>query len=147
MVDVEETKVGVHVLLVTNEGKIILQQRDNNPDIVNPGLVSMFGGSARKSESMEECLRRELMEELELDTNLFEIEKLGVFYKTKKVDGMDYEANIFVIYNVKPEKLIIHEGKGFVCDYPEELLKLDKLARIARLVVQKYLDFVGNPIT
>lgn len=140
MVDVEETNIGAHALLVTKDGKIILQQRDNTPGIVNPGLISMFGGTVKSIDSLEQGLRRELLEELELKIDNYIIEKLGTFCKTKKLDGVDWIINVFVVKNVDPESLEIHEGKGFVCDYPDELLKSDKLTRITRLVLQSYID-------
>ncbi|MBP9817896.1 NUDIX domain-containing protein [Candidatus Shapirobacteria bacterium] len=138
MVDIEETKVGAHALLVTSEGKIILQQRDEKPGIVNPGLISMFGGSAQKGELMEECLERELKEELEINIYLDQVKKLGIFYKTKEIDGQDYEANVFVVKGVEVEKLKVNEGKGIVCDCPAELLKLKKLTRVTRLALEHY---------
>ena len=47
MIDKEETNIGAHALLITSDGKIILQQRDNRPQIVNPGLISIFGGTIK----------------------------------------------------------------------------------------------------
>jgi len=140
MVDVEETNVGVHALLITKEGKIILQQRDNNPGIVNPGLISIFGGTIKAKDNLEQGLRRELLEELELNIDDLLVTKLGTFLKTKELDGLDWVINVFVVKNVELENLKIHEGKGFVCDYPEELLKSDKLTRITRPVLQSYID-------
>lgn len=141
MVDIEETNVGAHALLITNDRKIILQQRDNNPGIVNPGLISIFGGTIKAKDNLEQGLRRELLEELELNIDNLPITKLGIFLKTKELDGLDWILNVYVVKNVEPENLKIHEGKGFVCDYPLELLKLDKLTRITRLVLQSYIDF------
>jgi 8-oxo-dGTP pyrophosphatase MutT (NUDIX family) len=71
------------------EGKVILQQRDNNPGIVNPGLISMFGGTLKLEDSPELGLKRELEEELELKIENYQVETLGVFYKTKALDGVD----------------------------------------------------------
>lgn len=140
MVDIEETNIGVHALLITPEGKIILQQRDANPGIVNPGLISIFGGTIKAKDNLEQGLRRELMEELELNIDKLSVTKLGTFLKTKELDGLDWVINVFIVKNVELENLKLHEGKGFVCDYPEELLKLDKLTRITRLVLQSYID-------
>ncbi len=139
MVDVEETNIGAHALLVTKEGKIILQQRDTSLGIVNSGLISMFGGTIKAKDNLEQGLRRELLEELELNIDNYTVEKLGTFLKTKKLDGLDWVINVFVVKNVDLENLKIHEGKGFVCDYPDKLLKLDKLTRITRLVLQSYI--------
>jgi len=140
MVDAEETNISAHALLVTKEGKIILQQRDNILGIVNPGLISMFGGTIKAKDNLEQGLRRELLEELELNIDNYTVEKLGTFLKTKEMDGLDWVINVWVVKNVDLENLKIHEGKGFVCDYPAELLKLDKLTRITRLVIQSYID-------
>lgn len=140
MVDVEETNIGAHALLITDEGKVILQQRDNNPGIVNPGLISIFGGTIKIGDSLEQGLRRELLEELELDIELLTVKKLDTFMKTKELDGLDWEINVYIVNDIKPEKLKVHEGVGFVCDYAEELLKLDKLTRITRLALQSYIE-------
>jgi len=142
MVDIEETNIGVHALLITKEGKIILQQRDNIPEIVNPGLISIFGGTIKAKDNLGQGLKRELWEELELDIDNYTVEKLGTFYKTKELDGVDWVINVYVIKNIEPEDLKIHEGKGFVCDFPKNLLKSDKLTRITQLVLQRYLDFL-----
>ena len=40
--------------------------------------------------------------------------------------------------------LRIHEGLGMICDYPNELLKLDKLTRITRVVLQSYINEFGK---
>ncbi len=140
MVDIEETKVGAHALLVTKEGKVILQQRDNNPGIVNPGLISTWGGSLQKDEMELAGLKRELFEETELNSENYQVNKLGVFKKTIEEDGIDYLANIFIVSDVDINDLEIHEGKGLVCDFPDELLKSNKLTRITRVVLQKYID-------
>ena len=89
--------------------------------------------------NLEQGLRRELLEELELNIDNHVVEKLGTFLKTKKLDGLDWVVNVFVVKNIDLEDLKIHEGKGFVCDYPKELLKLNKLTRITRLALQSYI--------
>ena len=39
------------VLLVAEDGELILQIRDDKPDITNPGRVSLFGGTAKGGET------------------------------------------------------------------------------------------------
>jgi len=140
MVDIEETNIGVHALLVTSDGRIVLQQRDDKPGIVNPGLISIFGGTIKKADSLEQGLRRELLEELELDIDGMSVDKLGTFMKTKELDGTDWVINVWVVKNVEMGDLKIHEGKGYVCDYPEVLVKSKKLTRVTSLVLQSYID-------
>ena len=138
MVDIENTNIGAHALLVTNEGKVILQQRDSSPGIVNPGLISLFGGTIKSGETVEEGLKRELLDELELTLDDYHVENMGVYTKTKELDGVDWVVNVFVINEVRLEDLRLNEGKGIVCNYPYEILKSEKLTRITQLVLQDY---------
>jgi len=146
VVDQEETKVGAHAILATAEGKIIIQQRDNNPGIVNPGLIALFGGTLRSGDLIEEGLKRELKEEVNLDVEKYSVAKLNIYHKTKELDGMDYIVHVFLIKGVKTNDIEVHEGLGFICDYPENILKSDKLTRITRLAVEDYLAFVNKHI-
>lgn len=139
MVDKEETNIGAHALLITPEGEIILQQREDKPGIVNPGLVSMFGGTIKRNDTVMGGLRRELMEELELDVSHKEVRELGKFFKTKETDGVDWEVNVFVVLNVLLSELKLHEGKEIFCASKDEILKSDKLTRMTRLAVEKYI--------
>ncbi len=96
----EETTTGVHAILTTPDGKVILQQRDSNPHIVNPGKISMFGGTIKKTDSLKKALRRELLEELEFDLKNHSLSKLGTYEKKKDIDGIDYTIHVYVICQV-----------------------------------------------
>jgi len=131
-------------LIITPNGKIVLQQRDTNPNIVNPGKITMFGGTIKTSDSPETGLKRELFEELELNIDNFEVKKLNTFLKTKELDGTDYIIHVFLVKNVDLDKLKLHEGAEFVCDTAENLLKNPKITRITKLAL---LDFVAKTTT
>jgi 8-oxo-dGTP diphosphatase len=140
MIDVENTNIGTHVLLITKDGKLILQQRDANPKIINPGLISMFGGTIRVEEDLVKGLERELMEELELDISKgYSIRKLGTYYKTKKEDNIDYTINVFTIRNIELKKLKLHEGAGYIVNFPNNLVTNSKLTRITKLALEDYI--------
>lgn len=47
-----------------SDGSVLLQRRDKDLRIANPGLVSFFGGTALAGESPDDCLAREIHEEL-----------------------------------------------------------------------------------
>lgn len=139
MVDKEETNIGAHALLVIPQGKLILQQRDDRPGIVNPGLISMFGGTIKKSDNLATGLQRELSEELELKISPQNCHKLGIYKKTKELDGVDYTLHVYVIKDIDPTKLILHEGKGFIIDSSNILLGNPKLTRITRKALKDYI--------
>ncbi|OIQ98445.1 nucleoside triphosphatase NudI [mine drainage metagenome] len=55
---------GVTALLLTEDGRFLLQLRDDIPGIALPGHWACFGGHAEAGENAEQAMRRELDEEL-----------------------------------------------------------------------------------
>ncbi len=61
---------GVSAIPINSEGKILLQQRDDRPDLSFPGCWTTFGGKVEDGETPNEAMRRELLEEIELELPL-----------------------------------------------------------------------------
>lgn len=57
-------------ILVNARGEMLLQQRDNKPELLYPGCWSTFGGAVEADETPHEAIRRELLEEIELEPSL-----------------------------------------------------------------------------
>ena len=108
----------VGALLVDTNGKLIAQQRDDKPEITNPGMVSLFGGTSHEGESPIETLRRELQEELELEVSSNNL----LLQTVKHENGTNVACSIYIVTGVDAEKLELHEGAGFAMGTPEELL-------------------------
>lgn len=51
-------------LIVTPDGRYLLQHRDDKPEIFWPGYWGCFGGGLEPGETPEICVRRELIEEI-----------------------------------------------------------------------------------
>jgi 8-oxo-dGTP diphosphatase len=51
-------------ILIDTFGRLLLQRRDNKPDIMHPGKVSLFEGRREADESPLECVVREIGEEI-----------------------------------------------------------------------------------
>ena len=58
----ESVKAVIH-----SDGKILLQLRDEKPNIYYPGVWGLFGGNVEPNEKPIDALKRELLEEIELD--------------------------------------------------------------------------------
>jgi len=54
-------------LLVLDDGRYLMQLRDQKPDILYPGHWGLFGGALEPGEHPDAALRRELREELGLE--------------------------------------------------------------------------------
>jgi 8-oxo-dGTP pyrophosphatase MutT (NUDIX family) len=141
MIEKEETKFAVNAILISTHGEVILQERDNKPGIVNPGLWCLFGGTLKEGETKWKGLRRELYEELELTYLGEQVEFFKTYKKTVEKDGIEKIIDIYVIKNIDIRKLVLHEGKSLIIDWPENILKnMDKITRISGLALQEYFS-------
>ncbi|HEX8974266.1 MAG TPA: NUDIX domain-containing protein [Patescibacteria group bacterium] len=129
-----------HALLITKEGKILLQHKDDNAKILNPGRIAMFGGAVEGSENEMQALERELNEELELELSGHEFYKLNDYLKTIELDGVEHNIHVFVVKNVAKNFLVLHEGQAIIEDTAENFLNNPKITRITKLALN---DFVS----
>jgi 8-oxo-dGTP pyrophosphatase MutT (NUDIX family) len=74
MPEIEERQV-VSAILWTDHGRVLLQQRDDKPGLRYAGCWTLFGGQVEAGETPEEAIRRELIEELELDDQPLALEE------------------------------------------------------------------------
>lgn len=64
-------KITVAIAIIYQEGKFLLQLRDNIPNIVHPGCWALFGGHLETGETPESALKREIKEEINYDVANF----------------------------------------------------------------------------
>ncbi len=97
-------------ILVSKEGHLLLQRRDNNPAILSPNMISIFGGSA---EAGEDNLLHVAMREIEEETGLSLCADLYlplVDFKNTYPDGRIINASFYYLENIKKSELKITEG-------------------------------------
>lgn len=123
-------------ILVTPEYKIIMQQRDDKPDIANPGLVSFFGGAIEPGENKEQALIRELKEEISYTVKKYTFFK--TFEKHQKTHGSDWNCHVFVVHDVNPNELVVREGQGLVLVTKDSYIEREDLTSLSRQVLQEF---------
>lgn len=126
------------VLLENNDQKIILQQRDIDPSIINSGKITTFGGAIEEGETPRQAAVRELEEECSIKINLEDLEDFGVYKKTKEVHGQDSVCHIFLLKNISPEKLKINEGTKYIIFNKEMTFENFNLSILAQQIVTDY---------
>jgi len=136
IIEKKHREIGAFALILTKENNVLVQQRDTNSKIENSGKISMFGGSLHDNEDLLVGLRRELLEELELDIEGYKIEKFNVYKKTKELDGINHSVHVWIIYDADLNALKLHEGKAIVSNKPELILNNPKLTRVTKLALQ-----------
>ena len=64
---------GCSILFVNDHRQVLLFLRDNKPDIPFPGHWDIPGGHLEKGETPEQCIIREMKEEIDLNLQEFEL--------------------------------------------------------------------------
>ena len=125
--DAQHTHAAAGVVLLTGEGRVILQLRDDIPNIDNPGMITPFGGSADPGETPKTCALRELAEETSLAPDA---ESLAFLGEASRVDfrGRATACVYFLVEGVEPDILQVTEGQAIV-------LSLDDAIADPRLTV------------
>jgi 8-oxo-dGTP pyrophosphatase MutT (NUDIX family) len=84
----------VSALPLNPAGKILLQQRDDRPTLIFPGYWTAFGGAVEAGETLDEALRRELLEEIELELPM-KLWKVDDFHMEGSGQTLIIERNIY----------------------------------------------------
>jgi 8-oxo-dGTP pyrophosphatase MutT (NUDIX family) len=115
----------VAALLILEDGRYIMQLRDDVPQIWYPGHWGLFGGSLNPGEDEIAALRRELKEELEIEfdearlfTNFeFDLTPIGLHRYFRKYFEIRIASRDW-------ERAVLHEGSDARALNGEEALSL-----------------------
>jgi 8-oxo-dGTP diphosphatase len=109
------------LVLINQKTKEILFQKRPKLTKWNPNVWGFFGGKNENNETKEECLIREIKEEINLDLNINELNLL-------KSDNYEQTQCYFFYHIIKPEqisKLKLLEGQDWIWTTHKQALKLD----------------------
>ena len=108
------------LLIVTGDRRLLLHLRADKPEIAHPGCWAGFGGGVKEGESVEDALRREVMEEIGIE----------VKNPMHLVDVIDDEGDgrvvslFFVVGGIEASDIELHEGAGIGVHRIDELDQL-----------------------
>jgi 8-oxo-dGTP pyrophosphatase MutT (NUDIX family) len=100
-------------LLVTADGRYLMQHRDDKPGILLPGHWALFGGAVDPGEPGDEAIRRELEEELEFrpaNVAYFTEFTVGLPLAQPRFDRMSFYA--VAVTDAEIAAMVQHEGQG-----------------------------------
>ncbi|MGL4611066.1 MAG: NUDIX domain-containing protein [Trueperaceae bacterium] len=121
----------VSAFLYNAQGQVLLQQRDDKPNIAFPGYWGLFGGGVEKGETLEEAFDREVWEELE-----YHVTQKDLWLIAKEARAHFY---IFLVpIDVTLEKLKLNEGQGFGFFETKNALATLKLPPVTRFVLEAH---------
>lgn len=119
-------------LLYNVQGEVLLQHRDDKPNIAHPGLWSLFGGSIDEGETIEDALVREVWEELE-----YSVKEKHLWLIASQPGATFY---IFLVPLALPvENLVLHEGQGFGFFNPQQALETLLVSPVAKYALRAFI--------
>ena len=95
---------GTSIIFVNDQRKVLLLLRDDKPTIPYPNMWDVPGGHVDDGETPEQCIVREMKEEMDL--TLEEFERLSVMEFTDRV-----EYTFWKRVNLDIEKIDLREGQ------------------------------------
>ncbi|MGA2943780.1 MAG: NUDIX domain-containing protein [Xanthobacteraceae bacterium] len=112
-------------ILVDVFGRLLLQQRDDIPGILQPGKIALFGGHREHDETYLQCVVREVYEETSYFLPPERFEPLASHDgRDVDVEGGTAHGEFFVARDVPREKLVITEGTLLVAT-PAQVASLE----------------------
>ncbi|HKF73795.1 MAG TPA: NUDIX domain-containing protein [Stellaceae bacterium] len=125
----EKGRTVAAALLVTPDGRYLMQLRDDVPRILLPGHWACFGGAIEPGETPEAAMRRELAEEIE-----FRARELAAFTEMQvrfpvdppRWDHMHFFAVPILASDI--DRMVLHEGQGKALFTPEALAAESRVA-------------------
>lgn len=129
------------VLFQLPDGRYVLQRRTKDAPYA-PGRLGIFGGRVEEGETPNECIKRELKEETNLDIAAIELRQKTEFIIPSSED-FD-RPRYFFLYEAKLSNLDfeVYEGDGAEAYALEELRQRDDLVYPAQYVIGKYFSSV-----
>ena len=116
---------GTSALLVSTDGRLLMQLRDDLPHVSDPGKISLFGGRREGTESFLECVVREIHEEIGYYLPPERFELIGQYSGTDHLTpNGTLHGQVFLVRDVPIDQLTVTEGRL-------EIVAIDDLARIS----------------
>lgn len=117
------TADAVAAVILREDGRYVLQKRDNDPRIWYPDHWGLFGGAVEEDKDLIQALRRELMEELEYDPPQWEY-FFRFDFDMSFLGAVRHHRTYFIvpISIAAYGGLVLHEGASFGAFPPEEVL-------------------------
>jgi len=132
------------IILMNKDNKFLVQLRDDKENIYGPGKWGLFGGRKKNNETPEECIIREIKEELSIKLNN---PKLINILKDESGNQIFKHYIFFDYINKEANDLKLNEGEKVAFYNVEDIECLDKVKWFNDLflnILKKYVNCKSN---
>lgn len=133
--------VGASALIEDQHGRVLMQLRDDRPDIVAPGLWCTPGGGVEEGEELEEAVIREIAEETGL---AFAPGELSPFVRVVTIERNMTRLFVFrARRHIDPADLRIGEGAGLALLTAAQVSRYPVVEPMQEVVAAHFADPPG----
>ena len=126
------------VILIAEDGRVLLQRRDNISGIKDPGMLSIFAGAALHGEAPEQTALREIEEEATLSLTPNDVTFVG------EATYNGHHSMVFVAHAIEPSSFTIREGAGVEAIALRSLHERTDIAPISKIALELYVQSLNN---
>ena len=126
------------VILIAEDGRVLLQRRDNNAEIRDPGMLSIFAGAALHGEAPEQTALREIEEEATLSLTPNDVTFVG------EATYNGHHSMVFVAHAIEPSSITNREGAGVEAIALQSLHERADIAPISKIALELYVQSFNN---
>ena len=120
--------------------RFLLQQRDDVPGILCPGMVGLFGGHREGVETFLQCVVREVHEEINYFVPPERFEHLASYSGVDPdAEGGTLRGEFFVARDVPADALLITEGSLLIAERDDAFPLMRRLAPSAQFAMRTFL--------
>ncbi|MCJ7554846.1 MAG: NUDIX domain-containing protein [Ignavibacteriaceae bacterium] len=127
-------RIGAGILLINSNNELLMLLRDNKPNIPFPNMWDIPGGHVEHGEIPEETVKREMIEEMDLDVG--EIKLFRVYKNDNLFDHVFWKR-----IDLQPEKIDLKEGQKIAYFSRDELSNM-KLAFNYNEVIEEFYNHI-----
>ena len=128
---------GCSIIFLDDENRILLLLRDDKPDIPYPNMWDVPGGHVDPGESPEDCIIREMKEEMDLQLRDFRLFTVMEF--DDRIEYVFWKRENLVIPDIR-----LHEGQRIEW-FTEDRAKDQRLAYGFNRIVRAFFDWINQP--
>ena len=131
-----DSMIGTGIILLNSNNDVLLLLRDDKVDIPFPNMWDIPGGKVENGETAENAIRREMMEELELQ-NLGDINLFKIFTSENLTDYIFWKR-----LNLNPAEIDLREGQRIEYFSLEKVRKTKLAFNYNKVLEEFYLEIL-----
>ena len=128
-------------IIIDTAGRFLLQQRDDVPGILFPGMIGLFGGHREGAETFLQCVVREVHEEISYFVPPERFEHLASYRGADaEIEGGTVSGEFYIVRDVPANALTVTKGALVAAERDNLPALMHRLVPSAQAAMRAFLN-------